>query len=84
MMNNAALVALVAFAALLLAYRTYGRFIARRVFLQSRVCLPLPSALALRFGYGCHHRLRKARFNFIESAHAGHTGAGRFRLRSFL
>ena len=52
------------------AFCSFSRGFASR-FLQLHLAV-----YALRFGYGCHHRLRKVRFNFIESAHAGHTGAG--------
>jgi hypothetical protein len=34
------------------------------------------SRLRLAVRYGCHHRLRLAPFIQLDSAHAGHTGAG--------
>ena len=48
---------------------SFGRRFAFR-FLQRHL-----AASALRFGYGCHHRLREVPFNFIDSARVGHTGA---------
>ena len=44
----------------------------------------LPRGYALRFRYGCRHRLRLAPFIQLVAAHAGHTGAGSQRAVSRL
>ena len=51
------------------------------VFLRSKICYPLlssaPRGYALRFRYGCRHRLRLAPFIQLVAAHAGHSRGGR-------
>jgi len=41
-----------------------------------RASFSFTSRLRLAFRYGCRHRLRSAPFIRLDSAHAGHTGAG--------
>src|SRR6266436_5860859 len=41
-----------------------------------RASFSFASRLRLAFRYGCRHLLRRAPFISIDSAHAGHTGAG--------
>src|ERR1700737_4766344 len=41
-----------------------------------RASFSFASRLRLAFRYGCRHRLRLAPFIQLDSAHAGHTGAG--------
>ena len=51
---------------------SYGRRFAIRFFQLHLTATPC------RFRYGCRHRLRLAPFIQLDSAHAGHTGAGAF------